>query len=111
MNFTVDELLEFAAQHSDEAWGTLMRSQPFTYRVTESGIEYTPESGIARKVPRSELESFCNEFGTLESFSPGEYPTFWHKSYTLPLIQRFLRSVGRLARTADEVDSSDTRPA
>ena len=92
MKFTVDELLSWAGQHENDAWATLARGFPFGYRATGSGIEYTPDSGTPRNVPVSELESFCDEFLESRSFSPGDYPTRWHKSYSLPWIHRFLRS-------------------
>lgn len=90
MNFSASELLNWAQQHERDEWSTLVKKLPFRYRVTAAGIEYTPASGIARQVPRSELTSFCAEFQKLGSYAPGRYPDRWHKSYTLPLIQRFL---------------------
>jgi hypothetical protein len=91
MRFTVDELLAWAGRHENDDWVTLRRNRPFRYHITESGIVYTPASGTARNVPRKELESFCDEFQTSHSDSPGAYPDRWHKSYSLPLIKRFLR--------------------
>lgn len=96
MNFNIDELLKWASQHEREDWATLRRRIPFRYHVTPSGIEYIPESKKLRNVPRSELESFYEEFRKSRSFSPGDYPDRWHKSYSLPLIQRFLRARGQI---------------
>ena len=96
MNFTIDELLNWASQHEREDWATLRRSVPFRFHVTASGIEYIPESKKLRNVPRSELESFYEEFLKSGSFSPGDYPDRWHKSYSLPVIQRFLRARGQI---------------
>jgi hypothetical protein len=93
MSFTVTELLAWAAQHEGDAWATLsVRRIPFRYHVTGSGIEYTTGTGNLRNVPRKELASFCAEFQELGSFSPGDYPQRWHKSYSLPLIHWFLQS-------------------
>lgn len=91
MNFSVDDLLRWAARHELDAWATLRKQFPFRYRVTNGGIEYTPRSGNPRHVPFNELTSFCKEFQESGSFSPGHYPDRWHKSYTLPLIHRFLQ--------------------
>jgi hypothetical protein len=90
MGFTADELLEWAGRHEGDEWTTLARRLPFRFRVTRSGIEYVPGSGRRRNVPRGEIESFCVQFRETRSFAPGQYPNRWHKSYTLPLIQRFL---------------------
>jgi hypothetical protein len=90
MRFTADQLLAWAGRHESDAWVSLGRSLPFRYHVNRSGIEYVPASGHPRNVPRSELASFCDEFSETRSFAPGKYPTRWHKSYTLPLIKRFL---------------------
>src|SRR5215216_1249829 len=97
MSFTVDELLAWASQHEDDDWTTLRRRLPFRYHVIGPGIEYIPGSGNRRYVPRNELASFCDEFQKSGSFSPGRYPDRWHKSYSLPLIQRFLRVRGQHA--------------
>lgn len=97
MNVTARELLAWASQHEDEDWTTLHEKKPFRYRVLGSGIEYTPESGIPRNVPRKEVESFCAQFDETRSFSPGRYPNRWHKSYSLPLIKRFLEERGQIA--------------
>src|SRR4051812_34335000 len=96
MNFTVEKLLGWAGQHEGDEWTTLKYGKPFGYHVTRTGIEYVPESGSRRNVPRSELESFCAEVRDSRSFSPGDYPDRWHKSYSLPLIQRFLRARGQV---------------
>ncbi len=93
MKFTVDELLDFASKNEKNRWTTLRREIPFKLNVTGSGIEYTPSSGKRRPVPRVELQSFCDEFRKKRcSFSPGNYPDRFHKSYSLPLIKRFLDS-------------------
>jgi hypothetical protein len=94
MRFTAKELLGWAAQHEGERWATLRQAKPFHYRVTSSGIEYTPSSGVPRNIPLNELTSFCEQFDEVRSFSPGRYPKRWHKSYTLPLIKAFLREKG-----------------
>ncbi|HEX8693066.1 MAG TPA: hypothetical protein VF746_11640 [Longimicrobium sp.] len=95
MKFTVDELLAWASQHEHDDWATLVRRIPFRYHVTGPGIEYIPSSGTPRNVPHSELASFCDEVQESGSFSPGKYPDRWHKSYSLPLIQRFLQARGQ----------------
>lgn len=100
MAFSVEELLAWARKHEDDDWRTLARQRPFSYHVTQSGIEYIPNSGTPRNVPRRELASFCNQFQELSSFSPGDYPDRWHKSYSLPLIQRFLRARGQHSHQA-----------
>jgi len=94
MHVHVDELLAFARQRGTDDWKTGPRGLAFSYAVTSSGIEYTPQSGNPRPVPRAELESFCHEFNEVQSFSPGKYPKRWHKSYTLPLIRALLKSKG-----------------
>ena len=91
MQFTTDELLAWASRHEDDEWVTLRQQRPFSYRVTDSGIAYIPQSGKTRNVPRNELDSFCEEFQQSGSDSPGAYPDRWHKSYSLPLIKRFLK--------------------
>jgi hypothetical protein len=88
----VDELLRFAGEHNKEEWTTLCEQIPFAYDVTETGIKYRPHGGEPKSISRSNLESFCDEFQELESFSPGDYPASFHKSYSLPLIKRFLES-------------------
>lgn len=93
--FTLEALLAWARAHETDEWVTLRRLKPFLYRVTPSGITYIPSSGIPRNVHREELESFCDEFKETGSFLPGSYPDRWHKSYTLPLIQRFLAEESR----------------
>ena len=91
MQFTVDELLAWAARHESDEWSTLRDRIKFSYRVTGSGIEYTTGTGNRRNVPRKEMEAFCHQFESTRSYSPGKYPARWHKSYSLPLIQRFLQ--------------------
>ncbi|HEX8450877.1 MAG TPA: hypothetical protein VF647_02205 [Longimicrobium sp.] len=94
MSVSVGELLAWAGGHENEEWTTLCEKKPFSYRVTGSGIEYTPQTGIPRNVPKKEMESFCAEFNEIRSFSPGQYPNRRHKSYSLPLIKRFLSERG-----------------
>lgn len=91
MRFTVDDLLAWARQHEGDAWTTLRQDKPFRYQATQSGIICIPASGTARIVPRNELTSLGEAFEESRSYSPGGYPHRWHKSYTLPLITRFLR--------------------
>ena len=95
MSFTVRELLAWAHEHENDEWATLHERKPFSYRLTPSSIEYTPKSGIPRNVPVKELESFCVQFQETRSFRPGNYPNRWHKSYSLPLIKRFLSARGQ----------------
>jgi hypothetical protein len=93
MDFTVDELLAYARQHQGDRWTTLVRGSPFRFRVTNDGIEFIPSSGKRRIVARRFLESFCDEFRERSgSFSPRDYPDRWNKSYTLPIIRRYLDS-------------------
>jgi hypothetical protein len=94
MKITVDELIAFAKLHDADDWKTGPRELPFSYCVTPSGIKYTPGGGSPRPVPLNELESFCEEFNSIQSFSPGKFPDRWHKSYTLPLIRATLKSNG-----------------
>jgi hypothetical protein len=94
MSLTVGELLAWAGRHENEEWTTLREKKPFRYRLTGSGIEYTPQSGVPRNVPRKELESFCADFNELRSYAPGRYPNRRHKSYSLPLIKRFMEERG-----------------
>ena len=89
MKFTVDELLGWAARHEGDGWITKTKV-PFSYRVTATGINYVTGTGNPRNVPRKELQSFCEEFQEVGSFSPGAYGHRRHKSYSLPLIKRFL---------------------
>lgn len=91
MDFRTFELLTWARQHERDEWTTLVKKLPFRYTVTAAGIEYTPASGKPRHVPQSELASFCAEFQKRGSYAPGHYPDRWHKSYTVPIIQRFLQ--------------------
>ena len=95
MEFTVEELLTYARQHEADNWATLVRQVPFRYRVTDIGIEFIPTSGKRRTVLRRHLESFCEEFKQAGSFKPGDYPRRWNKSYSLPLLQRFLGTRGQ----------------
>lgn len=88
--FTLDELLAWASQHEDDERATLGRRIPFRFRVSPHGIEYITGTGNPRHIRRNELASFYEEFQASGSFSPGHYRTRWHKSYSLPLIQRFL---------------------
>ncbi len=91
MDFTVDDLLAFAAENQHQDWWTLRDHVPFSFTTEKNAIIYVPFSGKQRKVLRAELKSFCDEYNALESFKPGQYKTRWHKSYTLPLIQAMLR--------------------
>lgn len=91
MKVRADDLLAWAAKHESEPWETLRDGAKFSYRVIDKGIEYTPaSSNQPRPVRFNELADFCTEFERLGSFAPGQYPSRWHKSYTLPLIKRFL---------------------
>jgi hypothetical protein len=97
MNFTADELLAWAGLHEGDDWATLVRPSPFRYRVTAAGIDITPDSGVVRPVSRAEVVAFCDTFNARESFTPGDYPESFHKSYLLALIHRFQQ--GRHDRT------------
>jgi hypothetical protein len=81
MKFTVEELLAYANRRKADKWATLRRKIPFQYYLTESGIGYIPGSGKVINVSSKKLEVFCDEFRQLESFSPGDYPDYWHKSW------------------------------
>ncbi len=98
-DFTVAELFAYAREHENDEWETGPQEIPFTFRVTADGIAYTPNGAEKpRAISRTELASFCGEFKDVhasspdKSFSPGRYPERWHKSYSLPLIRRFLES-------------------
>jgi hypothetical protein len=91
IQFTVDELLLFAKQHETDEWTTGPRGYRFRCAVTSLGVEYVPQTGVSRSVPKTELDLFCEEFKEIGSFAPGKYPKRWHKSYSLPLIKRFLQ--------------------
>lgn len=95
MQINVDELLSHAIKFQREHWVTLVKKAPFQYSVTSTGIEYVPsKSAIPRHVLRRELESFCDDFEKQKrSYSPGNYPDRWHKSYTLPLLKHYIESI------------------
>lgn len=93
MDFTIDDLLDFAIRHQGQKWETTAQKKPFTFRVEGETIFLKTSLKNERKVTRRDLETFCAEFKTKRSFRSNDYPAHWHKSYAIALVQGLIREL------------------
>lgn len=93
---TADELDKFAHTIEGEELTTAARRKVFTVRAVDGVTEYTPaSSSIPRRANYDKLVLVCDEFSRTKSFKPSDYHHLtFHSSYTLALIERYLRSRG-----------------
>jgi hypothetical protein len=91
---SISEFRRRVASLDGERLETEQRRRGFTVRVTESGLEYTPESsGKPRPDSWSRIERFLDRYNEIRSTRTAEYhEVTHHSSYLMAILRRLLHA-------------------
>ncbi|HEY7329592.1 MAG TPA: hypothetical protein VH592_18280 [Gemmataceae bacterium] len=94
---TADEIRSFAKSLGGKPLHTLAQGKEFTVEVDGDYILYTPAStGKQRRHRPAYLEAVCERFSDTNSYHSSTYrPVTLNPSYTLAVIDAYLKSKGR----------------
>ncbi|MGC2424461.1 MAG: hypothetical protein WA666_08930 [Nitrospirota bacterium] len=88
-----NDFLEFIKTREGEILRTLTRAMPFTVKVTNEGVEYTPQSTMkVRQHPKKYMNLVLEKFSKTGSYKTVDYQQITAcSSYTLTLIAEYLK--------------------
>ena len=81
--------IAFAKKKEGQELLTLVHRKKFFVDAVESTLGFTPDSGIRRPVPFSQIKEFCEAFEERRSFQRSDYPESRHGSYLVTLAHAF----------------------
>ncbi len=96
MKISHDDFIAFVHTLAGQELTTRAQHQPFTVRVTDSGLEYVPGStGKPRQQPFAKMDEILDEFAASGSLQPVHYQQETrNSSYQLTLIAMYLEQRG-----------------
>ena len=88
MPITTKQLLAFVGEAGGD-WRTPSNGKIFSCVASDSGLDVTPASTRhVRHIPCASLDSFCQEYNRVESWSPAEYKKdSFNASYLLSIVK------------------------
>jgi 5-methylcytosine-specific restriction protein A len=104
----VANFVDFVRSQDGKTLQTKSRNRTFTVKVTNTGFEYTPTSTMtARQHQFNKMERVLEQFCETGSYNTSEYSQFTVcSSYTLALVDLFLKEQSANIESADIIDSN-----
>ncbi|HEX3234378.1 MAG TPA: hypothetical protein VHR41_09275, partial [Gemmatimonadales bacterium] len=87
---SIDELVAFVRTLEGQVLQTSVQNKPFTVKVEEKGLVYTPESTGRPRLHRfPRVQIYLDQYADSGSLDPGAYHGGSNQSYILTLLRLF----------------------